>query len=220
VTAGHHASDETLARFAWGRLPPGPALVVAAHLWNCARCRSAVRGFEAAGSVMLEDLEPVPVETNALERALVGLESAERTPAPLRRGPKPRAALGLQGVEMPPPLAGLGAGRWRWLGPGVRASWLGGADESGAGILLLRVKAGRALPLHGHTGTEWSYVVHGFLSDARGRFGPGDLIEMDEDVEHQPVVDTQGECLCVAAIEGKMMLRGTLARVFQSLAGF
>jgi putative transcriptional regulator len=62
-------------------------------------------------------------------------------------------------------------------------------------------------------------VLKGSFSDARGRYGPGDLDEADDDVQHQPIVDNDGECICIAALEGQMKLRGFFGRLIQPLIG-
>jgi putative transcriptional regulator len=42
---------------------------------------------------------------------------------------------------------------------------------------------------------------------------------MNEDVEHQPVVDKNGECICLAAMEGKMRFKSFIGRMLQPIFG-
>ena len=42
---------------------------------------------------------------------------------------------------------------------------------------------------------------------------------MNEDVEHQPVVDKDGECICLAAMEGKMRFKNVIGRTLQPVCG-
>jgi putative transcriptional regulator len=42
---------------------------------------------------------------------------------------------------------------------------------------------------------------------------------MDEEVNHQPVVDQDGECVCLAAVEGRLRLSGWIGRLIQPLIG-
>lgn len=86
--------------------------------------------------------------------------------------------------------------------------------------MFLKGRAGLRLPMHGHTGTEFMQVLSGSLSDERGCYGPGDLDEADADVNHQPVVDSQSECICLAALEGGTRLHGVLGWLLQPLVGF
>ena len=62
-------------------------------------------------------------------------------------------------------------------------------------------------------------MLTGSFADARGRYGPGDMDEADSEVEHQPIVDPQAECICLAALEGQMRLRGLFGRMLQPLIG-
>ena len=81
--------------------------------------------------------------------------------------------------------------------------------------MLIKVGAGRHLPHHGHSGTEYTLVLKGAFSDASGRYARGDLAEADADVDHEPVVENDGECICLAAMEGHMRLHGLLGRIVQ-----
>jgi putative transcriptional regulator len=45
-------------------------------------------------------------------------------------------------------------------------------------------------------------VLTGSFSDSLGQYRAGDRVEMDDEVDHQPVVDRDGECICLAAVEG------------------
>lgn len=75
------------------------------------------------------------------------------------------------------------------------------------------------MPEHGHTGTEFTQVLVGSVSEGSEHFLPGDLAEADADVEHQPVVDLDGECICLIAMEGRMRLRGLVGRMLQPFIG-
>lgn len=214
----HHPSDETLLRYAAGTLAAGPALVVASHIWGCPHCQELVRSFEAVGGALLDDLPPTPLDADALARAMASIESAEE-PAALPGDSSPLPT-GLEGIRIPAPLSTCTFDSWRWLGPGVRASRVKLPGNRDSGVMMLRVGPGRALPDHGHTGTEWTQILHGSFSDAFGRYGAGDLAEVDEDVEHQPIVDAGGECVCLAAIDGEMRLRGFLGWLAQPFVRF
>ena len=122
--------------------------------------------------------------------------------------------------ESPPEsLDACGVGPWRWIGPGVRWSRVTIPGDDAANVMLLKVAAGRKLPDHTHAGFEYTQILKGSFSDSRGRYDPGDMDEVDDSVEHQPIVDQEGECICLAAIEGHMRLRGFFGRMLQPLIG-
>ena len=213
----HHPSDETLFRHTAGTLEPGPRIVVAIHVGGCAVCASRIGEFEAVGGSLLHDIEPDDLEVGALDRvmAMTELDEVGRSKAAAAQK-LPRADVG---IRLPQVLDDCGIGPWRWIGPGVRWSRVTLPDDNGANVMLLKVVAGRKLPEHTHTGYEYTYVLKGSFSDARGRYGPGDLDEADDDVQHQPIVDNDSECICVAALEGQMKLRGFFGRLIQPLIG-
>ena len=60
---------------------------------------------------------------------------------------------------------------------------------AGAGKLrLLKVAPGHGIPEHGHGGAELTLVLRGSFHDETGRYARGDVADLDETVEHQPVV--------------------------------
>lgn len=212
MTISHHPTDETLLRHAAGHLPAGPALVVATHLSSCPACRSRLAAFEAVGGMMLEEIEPEAMAPDAFAALLHRLDRPEPPPPP---APAPGSGRLPHGIVLPEPLRDCEIGPWRWIGIGIRASTVTVPQNREARLTLLRVGPDRKLPEHGHTGTEFTQVLFGSFSDSFGRYGPGDLTEMGAEVEHQPVVDPEGECICLAALEGEMRLSGWLGRLIQ-----
>jgi putative transcriptional regulator len=214
----HHPTDDSLARFAAGTLESGPALVIAAHLESCPECRAQVGKFEAVGGVLLNELAPVPMARDALELALARLDSPENSrPFPQRKAVD--AAERLDGLVLPRALTGCDIGPWRWGGPGFRWSNVTLPHDKTANIMLMRIATGRKMPDHGHTGSEFTLVLKGSFSDKDGRYFSGDLSEVDAETEHQPIVDQEGECICLAAVEGSLRLRGFFGRFLNPFMG-
>lgn len=213
MTTTHHAKDETLMRFAAGTLAPAPVIVVKAHLASCPACRARVGEYEALGGALLEGAEPTQMSATALSDVIAMLDDdVSFTPLPL-------APVEIEGIRLPDALRGCDIGRWRWIGPGMKMSRVGVPQDPDAKLILLKVGPGRALPDHGHVGTEFTYIVSGSYTDRFGTFGPGDLAEMDEDVEHRPVVDNGADCICLAAMEGKMRFNNVIGRMLQPIFG-
>ncbi|MCK0208520.1 ChrR family anti-sigma-E factor [Starkeya koreensis] len=215
MTIHHHATDETLMRVAAGRLPAGPARVVGVHLAGCPACRERLCTFEAVGGTLLETIEPVPMAAGAFAAALAALDAEAAPTVVSGRAALPVPAMMLPGIPLPETLRDCEMSPWRWIGVGVRASALRLPEDPSARLTLLRVGPGRKLPEHGHVGTEFTQVLAGSFSDGYGRYGPGDLSEMGHEIEHQPIVDPDGECICLAALEGGMRLTGMLGRLIQ-----
>ena len=216
MSAQHHPSDETLLRVAAGNLPAGPSVVVRAHMDGCAICRARLTTFEAVGGALLQQLPPVPLRADSLERALARVDSEVSSDENSNeRRPRRSSASNARDIVLPRSLQSYTIGPWRWLGPGIRRSRIALPESPDANVMLLRIGANRKLPEHGHTGTEFTLVIAGSYSDAAGRYLPGDLTEADASVEHQPVVDPDGECICLAATEGQMRLVGFFGRLMQ-----
>jgi putative transcriptional regulator len=220
----HHPAEDTLLRHAAGTLPPGRSLVVAVHLPFCPDCQATVRLGEAIGGVLLADLPAVEMGPDALNRMLARLD------APVSHGtlaPEPVALD--QDVPLPEALRGLVRPKWRWIAPGISRIPV---DISGPPstatphtatpreyAYLLRVAPGTSLPDHGHHGWEATCVLSGSFTDATGTYGPGDVAETDVSLMHQPVAGTGEACICLIAWEGRLRMRGFLARLVQPLLG-
>ena len=221
----NHPDDALLAALAAGRLARGPAVVTAAHAELCPRCRVRLRELDAVGGTLLEALEPAVLAPDALARTLARIDDATnadaapaRSIAPSRAAARYLASLP-KGVTWPRSLAGSTTTGWRWLGPGMRWSRVTLADDRAANVFLLRIAAGKSLPVHSHRGVELTQVLYGTFHDGRERFDAGDFDEADDSVHHQPVVEPGGECICLASVEGHVAFEGAVARVLGALVG-
>lgn len=217
TTIVHHPDTATLMSFAAGSLPEALAAVVAVHVDMCARCRHEVASLDKVGGMLLETLPPV-----ALTGPRPGLSvDSLRRPAPAaegtggaRRGRNGHAPAleKLVGCELPQVA-------WRWLAPGLWHKPLPLSPAAGGDLRLIKVAPGVALPDHGHTGCELTLVLEGAYRDALGHYLAGDIADLDEDVEHQPVSDPHIGCICLIAAERKARFKGLLARLLQPLTG-
>lgn len=213
----HHPLDETLAFYTGGSLPAGPSLVIASHLGFCAQCRERIADLKALAGVMLEKLPPVPLDAVFLPRMLNRIGVRECFETRFTLVPPPLRLPGSTGL--PPPLEAQKFGSWHYLPPSLhwsRAELYGKEDAS---VVLLRIGAGAKVPRHGHSGTEYTLVLLGAFSDENGHYMRGDLIEADETINHQPIVDSSSDCLCVAAIAGKLRFHSVFGRMMQPLIG-
>lgn len=206
----HHLDDATLMSFAAGALPNALAALAATHIAMCARCRKEMALLEHVGAAVLTDLPAA-----AMSREPPAMPEREALPAEPRHRPAPG--------EVPEPLArligtGLDEVSWRWIGPGL---WHRPLDIGGTGSLqLLRGAPSASVPEHDHGGSELTLVLRGALIDANGRYGPGDVADVDETVHHHaPSADPDAGCICVIANESPTRFRGLLARLMQPWHG-
>ena len=107
--------------------------------------------------------------------------------------------------------------RWRWMAPGVHM--IRAPRSSGDTLVLLRIAPGKSMPVHSHGGSELTQILKGAYDDELGHFGPGDMADLDSDIEHQPVTSPGVPCICVAALDGPLQFRGWLARKLQPMVG-
>ncbi|SON55636.1 Transcriptional activator ChrR [Hartmannibacter diazotrophicus] len=215
MTARKHPDDQTLARYAAGSLSAGPALVVATHLEGCADCRRKEQVFRAAAANLMRDLPPEPTDDHALDLALARLDrpvpAAEAHKAGARSSSGRKKPMRWpEGMVVPAALRARETTGWRWLGFGVRYARVSVPEDATSRVVLLWVQPNTKLPEHGHSGTEFTQILHGSYFDGLNRYGPGDMQEADAELEHQPVVDPDSDCLCLVAITGGMEPKGLL----------
>jgi putative transcriptional regulator len=191
----HHPSEATLLTYATGALSEALAIVTATHVRQCPACSRSVALLESVGGALLDEVSPVPLAADALDRLL--LRCDETVPAPL-----PVLNPGLQ-----VPLDRVALGRWWPIGPGMRWRPLRTAGAAWGGLIL--IQPGKGLPRHGHGGLELTCVLSGSFADSAGQYEPGDLSEPETDHDQPLVVIGSRPCLCVLASEG-LILRGIL----------
>ncbi|HSG95973.1 MAG TPA: ChrR family anti-sigma-E factor, partial [Afifellaceae bacterium] len=126
--------------------------------------------------------------------------------------------------DVPVPLrrfvgASLDAVAWKSVAPGVRKHAIRLSSRSASSLYMLNIAPGKTLPEHGHGGAEMTLILSGAYRDELGRFGPGDIADLDEHVEHQPLVEPGEPCICVVATEAPTRFKGLFSRLLQPLVG-
>ncbi|WP_434623547.1 ChrR family anti-sigma-E factor [Azospirillum sp. B2RO_4] len=224
----HHPSDALLVAYGAGSLGEGLSLAVAVHLAHCPDCRATLAEVEALGGALLEDLPPAPLESLSLAATLDRLDREEAPGNPCKamrirpRCSRPAAA-SAPAPSLPGPLRAyvpsLEDLSWQRLAPGVRRVELLPRTASGGAAQLLRIAPGTALPHHGHGGLELTVVLSGHFADELGRYGPGDLAEVDGDTNHQPIADSHRDCVCLIATDAPLRFTGLMGRLMQPFIG-
>ncbi len=217
----HHLDDATIVAYAAGALPAPIAMVVSAHLSFCPHCLARVRKAEAIGSAVMEDEAPVSLSAGCMNNLFERLEAETRSEvtAPALTlsetqeesilPPQVRKALGV-------PLSEI---KWKRIAKGVGMKMIDlGAEDEGK-LYLMKIEAGRVLPEHGHGGSEVTLVLSGSYTDKFGQFGPGDIADLDDHEDHQPIVDKGADCICLVASETPAKFKDFLPRLFQPVIG-
>jgi putative transcriptional regulator len=209
-----HPSEALILDHARGVLEAGRALVLRSHLAACPECRAAVRFCEQVGGAVLEETAPAALAADALERALAALDAAPQPPPPAAAAPPPPDGW----IRVPPDVV-LAATRRRWAAPGVWVADVSRDGASGARSYLLGIGRGISVPQHTHKGLELICVLKGAFEDGGQVYGPGDVSESDEAVEHRPRVTDSGECVCLVAADNRLVPRSLIGWAMQPFVG-
>lgn len=228
----HHPKDDTLYSYAAGSLPAALALVVGCHLQFCPQCRSQVRSGERLGGTLMAALSPQALSERARSNVLQRLEMQEvhADTQALTHTDEIEIVSSLAGGEnvgacgsMPVLLQKVleekdfDALPWkRTIAPGLKQIVV----DCGEGrARLLRIAAGRKMPAHSHGGSELTLILSGGYSDTLGQFNAGDVADLEGSTEHQPVADSDRDCICLAGMDAPLAFKGLVARLIQPLVG-
>ncbi len=216
MTIHHHLDDATLVAYAAGTLDEAMSAVAASHLAWCAQCRAAVGVMEAAGGELLAGLDAMEISSDCRSRTFALLDQAivHRFPSPVRGSdglPRPLSRLmnGMAINDIP----------WRARAPGIAMHDIKLSQAAKGHLRLMRIAPGKAMPEHGHGGEEITMIISGAYHDKIGRFARGDVADLDEDIEHRPVVETDAPCICLVATEAPTRFKSVLARLVQPFVG-
>lgn len=220
----HHLDPATLVSLAAGALSPEMAAVAETHIEGCAHCRARRAEAEHVGGALLLQQQPVPAAGERTERLRDDMLARLRQPLPMASGrARPDPVDNRRDTDaLPRPLQpyfgkSWKALRWRWMAPGVHM--IRAPRSSGDALVLLKIAPGKSMPVHSHGGSELTQILKGAYDDELGHFGPGDMADLDSDIEHQPVTSPGVPCICVAALDGPLQFRGWLARKLQPMVG-
>ncbi|WP_210395368.1 ChrR family anti-sigma-E factor [Motiliproteus sediminis] len=212
MTLSHHPDDASLASFAAGGSPQNFACVMQLHLDQCDRCRQRVGQAETLAGLFFGQ-QPADRFSAASKSRLMAMldQPADESPSARPRGtPVPELLRDWsdQQVDQLP---------WRRIAPGIKQVRF---PEVSGDLYLLRIAPGTCLPEHGHGGGEMTLVLSGSYSDEIGRFTPGNVADLDDSIEHQPIADRNRDCICLVATDAPLRFKDWAPRLFQRLLNF
>lgn len=207
-----HPDAATLMSFAAGTLAEPLAAVVAAHVSMCEECRADLIDMELMGAALIETV--VRGEARALAPAHPDDEPAAAAPARRPVGDDRLPEVIARAYDIT-----FDTVPWKRLGPGIWHHRLPLSNGVGGDLRLLKIAPGREMPDHGHGGTELTLVLDGAYSDETGAYRRGDIQDVDEGIEHEPVADKVTGCICLIASERPARFKSLVGRLLQPWTG-
>jgi putative transcriptional regulator len=214
VKITHHLDEATIIAHAAGTLGEAHGFAAATHIAYCSQCRAALREAESLGGQILEEQEMSGVSDACRAATLASLDAiAPAQKAKSAHGELPVVLRNLLGSHE------LDSLKWRHKAPGVSTYEIPLSSRSNTHLQLLRIGPGKKMPEHGHGGEELTVILRGSYSDHTGRYTTGDVADLDEDIEHQPKVDSDVDCICLVATEAPTRFKSVWARLAQPFIG-
>ena len=218
MRVSHHLTDETLQDYSVGSLSAPMETLVACHLTVCQHCRDRAVLADQIGGELFDQFEPVSLsqtpEQLIKQAALASPIHAPQTDLSSTRTFK----------DVPKPLARFLSAEldeldWRRIAPGIKQVNLSEQHRSLGAFKLLHLAPGVVLSAHSHSDRELTYVVKGSYQDEIGRFKAGDIADLDGEVAHQPVVDTDEPCIALIASHSPVKYNGLFGKIMQPFVG-
>lgn len=215
MTVHHHPGSDLLLSYAAGSLAESWSIAIAAHLSHCPACRRDIELAEAVGGVLLHDVAAEPLALDALDHVLETIGHTGQEAPLVTIAPSGPAAI------LPKSLRDYVGGdvddvAWQRLGKDAFQFLIETRDDE-AKARLLRIKAGRPVPSHGHGGRELTLVLAGRFEDEISAFGPGDMEDVDEETVHKPVAGVGEDCICLAVTDAPLRFKEFLPRILQPI---
>ena len=220
MKTNHHPQDDLLLSYGAGSLSESWSLAVASHLSGCSECRAMLEIAETVGGVLLEDIPDQQISSATLESVLAQIDqpNIEAAPENSQAHFQPSAKGGSIFPTVLQKYIGSSVENvpWKRIGVGIRQHLIETPDNDGS-LRLLRVKAGKAIPNHGHRGRELTLVLSGSYHDGFSTFGAGDMQDVDEEVVHKPIVDDGPDCICLVITDAPIIFKEWMPRLLQPL---
>ena len=220
MKANHHPQDDLLLSYAAGSLSESWSLAVASHLSLCSECRKTLELAETVGGVLLEDIPNQQLTSTTLESVFARIDQPDIEGA--AENSKTRLKPSVDGGSIFPTVLQKYIGDrvenvpWKNIGSGIRQHLIETPDDDGS-VRLLRIKAGKAVPNHGHQGRELTLVLSGSYHDGVSTYGAGDMQDVDEEIVHKPIVDDGPDCICLVITDAPIIFKEWMPRLLQPL---
>jgi len=220
----HHLDEATLVSYAAGSMSQGMALVVACHISICPECRQRASQSEAIGGMLLDSLDEISISDDALNQVLACLEKEPEIDVAVMPTHKKKARSSSSDCIPAPLQECIGDSfdnvEWKRIVPGIYYHELPFKTEKGGVSRLMRIAPGKAMLPHTHNGNELTLILQGSFSDEVGRFTQGDIADLDSEIEHQPLVDSDVDCICLIATDSQLKFSTLLGKLVQPITGF
>lgn len=200
------AIDALMAEFVSGTLPAPLQVMLASHLEMNPSNREWLANLEAMSGLELMDINPVALSYRdaMLENIFASVSDPKTEFAELTEDGTPVLLHNFIGST-------VSDIQWKKNHfVGFEEVKLGAFD--GCKASLFRLQAGQGVPHHTHHGTEITLVLRGGFSDGTGHYVKGEIVVADGTVDHRPVADDDGECICFAVTDAPLRLTGPLGR--------
>ena len=200
--------DSLLLGYATGTLDMAQNLAVETHLTFSQDARNFVHECECIGGTLLEnECGEIKMSDKSLENVLAKLDTDYQEERPQQQDFTHESITFDIPEPLKTPLSSQKKIAWRPMMPGFKSYDIELACKKST-ARFLQVAPGVKSPSHRHGGTEITLVLDGAFSDNGENYKTGDLIVIDEDIEHAPMSCKFEGCTCLVVSTAPIKLTG------------
>ncbi|MEE9354588.1 MAG: ChrR family anti-sigma-E factor [Methylococcaceae bacterium] len=198
----HHPNDASMIAYAAGALDPSMALVVSSHLEACSTCQNNYQLALNIGGTILEQQPNTELFSDSFDQLwdkvlTCNKESKQPDPTPEHSNDLPKTLA----PHLPTGLEGIS---WQQLSSKIHYYSLPAFKSRQGWVRLFKFLPGAVIPVHSHQYQEMSLVLQGGYADELGSYYPGDLSDLDNEIQHSPVITGDTPCIALIATEGNL----------------
>lgn len=202
----HHPSNEVLKKYAEAELNESLSSVVSAHIEQCSMCRSSVNSIEKfLATDLYSKTSPSQESLDSIWSNITGkLDAKPRQEKSSDLSKPTHITVGDQTFEMPRSLRNINLPDMKWMSFGREGKIARLKGDESSSLLLIYLGPNEEVPLHSHSGAEYSYVISGSFAASGTVFETGDFAFSDNTDVHTPKATSPDGCLLVSNVEERL----------------
>lgn len=218
-----HPDEQWLSEYVAGTLADSQALCVSTHLAFCNQCKKETTEMTLFCAALFNNQQTDGASSpTALQQILsdidinTGNSHTDHDTQPTSSNEDSNQLPKVIQKLIPGEAGNL---RWRKIGSKISIAKLDNLGDKRE-ITLHKLQPGSSVSDHDHRGREVTVVLHGSFSDDEGQYYPGDFLVREPGETHQPKVNNNEECLCLAVCDAPVKFTGLFTRLLNPLIAY
>ncbi|RYY75137.1 MAG: hypothetical protein EOO52_12615 [Gammaproteobacteria bacterium] len=223
--SNHHPDDNLLTEYASGSAATAVGIIICAHLQSCPHCRQRVEQLNKLGAAILKQSVAEPVQQETFDQLMARIRNPSTSAAKPEATVKSAPAYVNDPMmkRLPRVIAKLlprdGKVKWQSAGSSLKTARLKTGQQDYE-VSFQKISSGGKVFEHGHSGLEFTLVLHGSFSDEDGIYSEGDFLVRTPGEVHRPTATQNEDCLCISVVEAPVKITGLFGKMINPFLPF